>query len=93
MDSVASFFSKHNIIKYVILKGDLRVGLSFKIILFVTIIIIWIWVTQNDGHTKVSSQFKSTVDLKVKGGLNTNYTAEDFMNVYVKPYEYENYNR
>jgi hypothetical protein len=92
MDNVHSFITKHSIIRKDIIIGNWIIGYSYKTIWIIAFILIWIWVTQNEGHTKVSDNFKSTVNLKVKGGFSTNYSADDFFTVYVKPNEYDNYN-
>ncbi len=92
MESIKSFISNHTVIRNVIIKGNWILGVSHKTSCIIAFIAIWVWVTQNDGHTMISDKFKSTVNLKVKGGFSTQYKAQDFISVYVKPYEYDNYN-
>jgi hypothetical protein len=87
-----SFLSNHSLAKNITLIGNHIVGVSFKTLFVIVFILIWVWVVLNDGHMTVNNQFESTVNLKVKEGFSTNYTADDFNSIYVRPYEYDNYN-
>jgi hypothetical protein len=50
-------------------------------------------VVYNSGHVKVSTNIHSTTDLSIIGGIQTNYTEKDFDSHFVKPEEYQNYNK
>jgi len=55
--------------------------------------VIVIWVIENNGHTKVDEKHNSVLGLSIKGGFSTNYSEEDFNENYVKPDEWQKYNR
>jgi hypothetical protein len=58
---------------------------KLELIYFIHVILI--------GHIKASNNMHSTVGLSIKEGFNTNYSAKDFDEHYVKPEEFQNYNR
>ncbi len=70
---------------------------KLELIYFIHVILIWllviVWVLCNNGHIKASNNMHSTVGLSIKEGFNTNYSAKDFDEYYVKPEEFQNYNR
>jgi hypothetical protein len=69
------------------------IGLIFWIWTIVYWIVVTIWVIYNGRHLGKNSHFESTLRLKLHGSIFPNFSEDDFNVNYVKPEEYENYNR
>jgi hypothetical protein len=72
--------------------GYPKTAIFYKGLLTMTFIGIISWVIMNKGHITIDDKFLSTLNLKMTGGFQTNFTDDDF-NIYVTPQERINYNR
>lgn len=91
--NVQDFVFNHKVPRFVVLIGNRLLGILAILIRILTIICIIIWVLGNNGHVKVDEKYSSILGLSIKGGFSTNYTQEDFNETYVKPDEWQKYNR
>jgi hypothetical protein len=85
--------TRYELNKKVIIVSNNYIGIGFILYCLLIWLLITCWLLYNSGHIKVSTSIHSTTVLNIGGSFQTNYTEEDFDTNYVKPEEFQNYNK